>query len=59
MMANQFWSAIYTYILQNTLFGERNLYSVGKDEYLEEIINYTQMTWKNKIPLWNFTHLIH
>lgn len=46
MMANQFWSAIYTYILQNTLFGERNLYSRGKDEYLEQIINYTQMTWK-------------
>lgn len=46
MMANQFWSAIYTYILQNTLFGEKNLYSVSKDVYLEQIINYTQMTWK-------------
>lgn len=46
MMANQFWSAIYTYILQNTLFGEKNLYSVSKEVYLEQIINYTQMTWK-------------
>lgn len=46
MMANQFWSAIYTYILQNTLFGERNLYSISKEVYLEQIINYTQMTWK-------------
>lgn len=46
MMANQFWSAIYTYILQNTLFGEKNLYSVSKEDYLEQIINYTQMTWK-------------
>ncbi len=46
MMANQFWSAIYTYILQNTLFGENNLYSTSRDVYLEQIINYTQMTWK-------------
>ncbi|AKA71567.1 TetR/AcrR family transcriptional regulator [Clostridium scatologenes] len=46
MMANQFWSAIYTYILQNTLFGEKNLYSISKEVYLEQIINYTQMTWK-------------
>ncbi len=46
MMANQFWSAIYTYILQNILFGEKNLYSISKDEYLEQIINYTQTTWK-------------
>lgn len=46
MMANQFWSAIYTYILQNTFFGEKNLYSVSKEAYLEQIINYTQMTWK-------------
>lgn len=46
MMANQFWSAIYTYILQNTLFGEKNLYSVSKEVYLEQIINYTQMIWK-------------
>lgn len=46
MMANQFWSAIYTYILQNTLFGEKNLYSMSKEAYLEQIINYTEMTWK-------------
>ncbi|MBC2478282.1 TetR/AcrR family transcriptional regulator, partial [Clostridium beijerinckii] len=32
--------------LQNILFGEKNLYSISKDEYLEQIINYTQTTWK-------------
>lgn len=46
MMANQFWSSIYTYILQNTLFGEKNLYCISKDEYLEQVVNYTIMTWK-------------
>ncbi|PXV87850.1 TetR family transcriptional regulator [Lachnotalea glycerini] len=46
MMTNQFWSAIYSYIVQDILFQQYKMYAVDKETYLEEIVDYTLLTWK-------------
>lgn len=46
MMANQFCSSIYIYILQNTLFGKNNFYRIPSEEYLKSVINYSMEVWK-------------
>lgn len=46
MMANQFWSSIYSFIIQNALFQNNNFYSYSKEEYLKLIIDHTLKTWQ-------------
>ena len=46
MMVNQFWSAIYSYIVQDVFFDNYKLYQKDKDAYLKQIVEYTLLTWK-------------
>ncbi|MCK6077530.1 TetR/AcrR family transcriptional regulator [Paenibacillus silvae] len=46
MMVNQFWSAIYAYILQELFFEENNLYQCDRQDYLQQIVEHTRLTWK-------------
>ncbi|GGH69347.1 hypothetical protein GCM10008014_52660 [Paenibacillus silvae] len=46
MMVNQFWSAIYAYILQDLFFEENNLYQCDRQDYLQQIVEHTRLTWK-------------
>ncbi|PYE47619.1 TetR/AcrR family transcriptional regulator [Paenibacillus barcinonensis] len=46
MMVNQFWSAIYAYILQELFFEENNLYQRDRQDYLQQIVEHTRLTWK-------------
>ncbi|MFA9376403.1 MAG: hypothetical protein ACERKZ_06580 [Lachnotalea sp.] len=48
MMTNQFWSAIYSYIIQDILFEQYKMYAVDKKTYLEEIVDYTLLTYTHK-----------
>jgi AcrR family transcriptional regulator len=45
MMVNQFWSAIYSYIIQDLFFDSYNLYQVDRDSYLKQIVEHTLSTW--------------
>lgn len=46
MMVNQFWSAIYSYIIQDVFFDNHNMYKSDKETYLRQIVDYTLLTWK-------------
>lgn len=46
MMANQFCSSIYIYILQSALFGENNFYSLDPEAYLQSVVEYSLETWR-------------
>lgn len=46
MMVNQFWSPIYSYIVQDIFFDRHNLYQSDRDEYLKQIVDYTVATWR-------------
>lgn len=46
MMVNQFWSSIYSYIIQDVFFDNHKMYNSDKDEYLKQIVEYTLLTWK-------------
>ncbi|WP_313341515.1 TetR/AcrR family transcriptional regulator [Lacrimispora sp.] len=46
MMVNQFWSAIYSYIVQDVFFDNHNMYHSNRDSYLKQIVDYTLLTWK-------------
>lgn len=46
MMVNQFWSAIYSYIIQEVFFDNHNMYQSDKATYLRQVVDYTLLTWK-------------
>jgi AcrR family transcriptional regulator len=46
MMVNQFWSAIYSYIVQDVFFENHNMYHSDRETYLKQIVDYTLLTWK-------------
>lgn len=46
MMVNQFWSVIYSYIVQDVFFDNHKMYHSDKDTYLKQIVEYTLLTWK-------------
>ncbi|WP_019913470.1 TetR/AcrR family transcriptional regulator [Paenibacillus sp. HW567] len=46
MMGNQFWSAIYSYLVQDILFEQYKMYAVDWDTYLKQVVDYTLLTWK-------------
>lgn len=46
MMVNQFWSAIYSYIIQDVFFDQYNLYRGDRESYLKQVVEHTVLTWK-------------
>lgn len=46
MMVNQFWSAIYSYILQDVFFGNHSFYHSDREHYLIQVVEYTLSTWE-------------
>ncbi|MBE5974052.1 TetR/AcrR family transcriptional regulator [Lacrimispora xylanisolvens] len=46
MMVNQFWSAIYSYILQDVFFGNHSFYHSDREHYLIQVVEYTLLTWE-------------
>lgn len=48
LMANQFWSPLYAYSVQNLLFSKKIFYDIEPEEYLEKIVSYTLATWQVK-----------
>lgn len=46
MMVNQFWSAIYAYIIQDVFFNDHKMYQSDQDTYLKQIVEHTLLTWK-------------
>ncbi len=46
MMVNQFWSSIYSYIIQDVFFDQYNLYRSEPESYLKQVVEHTVLTWK-------------
>lgn len=46
MMVNQFWSAIYSYIVQDVFFENHKMYHSDRETYLKQVVDYTLLTWK-------------
>lgn len=46
MMVNQFWTAIYSYIIQEVFFDHYNMYQSDRESYLKKVVDYTLLTWK-------------